>query len=196
MICFVKDFIIFRKTKYQKMTPNKVLILLIPLLVLIVSCSRKKEEKVITEKIQYDVTINNVRQNYDPWIENISESDRFIFVQKLLDAAYDGEIKVYDYFNKPLNSNEIKSLGLDTIYQTLTRTYPPYEEFDTLIINRINIRDINKIRFLEEWKMNETNFTFEKKVIAIAPVIDKYDSKGNLLGKQPLFWIYPEGKPK
>jgi len=48
---------------------------------------------------------------------------------------------------------------------------------------------------VEEWKMNETNFSFEKKVIAIAPVIDKYDSDGNLLGKQPLFWIYPEGKP-
>jgi len=177
------------------MTSNKFNLLLIALLLLTVSCSHQGEKKIITKKIQYDVTINNVRQNYDPWIENISESDRFIFVQKLLNAAYDGKIKAYDYFNKLLNSNEIKNLGVDTIYKTLTRTYPPYEEFDTLIINRINIRDINKIRFLEEWKMNETNFVFEKKVIAIAPVIDKYDSEGNLLGKQPLFWIYPEGKP-
>jgi len=146
MICFVKDFIIFRKKSYE-MKRLQILILIILIFQISISCSRKGEKKVITKKIQYDVTINNTHQNYDPWIENINQSDRFIFVQKLLDAAYDGKIKVYDYFNKPLNSNEIKSLGVDTIYQTLTRTYPPYEEFDTLIINRINIRDINKIRF-------------------------------------------------
>lgn len=159
------------------------------------SCSPKTEKTVISKKIQYDVNIKNTNSNYDPWIENISQRDRIFFVKSLLDAAYEGKIKAYDYFNKPLNLDKLKSMGVDSIYKTLTRTYPPYEEFDTLIINRINIEDINKIRFLEEWLMNENNFIFEKKVIGIAPVIDKYDTDGNLLGKQPLFWIYPNGVP-
>lgn len=160
------------------------------------SCSQKEEKAVITKKIQYDVSIKNSHSNYDPWIENMSENQRFTFVQNLLDAAYNGKITVYDYFNKAISLKKLKKIGVDSIYKTLTRTYPPYEEFDTIIINRINIQDINKIRFLEEWKMNETNFVFEKKVIGIAPVIDKYDRNGNLLGKQPLFWIYPEEKPE
>ena len=150
---------------------------------------------MVTKKIQYDVNITNNNPNYDPWIENINQSQRHAFVQNLLDAAYNGKVKTYDYFNKPLNLDELKNLSVDTIYKTLTRTYPPYDEFDTIIVNRINIRDINKIRFLEEWSINETNLVFEKKVIGIAPVIDKYDTEGNFLGKQPLFWIYPEGKP-
>lgn len=174
---------------------NHLRFLLPIFLLIIISCDRKEDKTVITKKIQYDVSIKNSNSNYDPWIENISQSERFAFVQKLLDAAYFGQIKAYDYFNKPLSLAELKSLGTDTIYKTLTRTYPPYEEFDTLIVNRINIRDINKIRFLEEWKMNEKNFVFEKIVIGIAPVIDKYDTDGNFLGKQPLFWIYPEGRP-
>lgn len=172
------------------------LILLLFLFQILISCSQKKEKIVITKKIQYDVNIKNVNSNYDLWIENIGQSERYAFIQKILDAANNGTITSYDYFNKPLSLNELKKLGVDSIYKTLTRAYPPYEEFDTLIINRINIRDINKIRFLEEWQMNEENFVFEKRVIGIAPVIDKYDSQGNLLGKQPLFWIYPEGKPK
>ena len=189
-------FLNFRKPKFKKMKRLQTLFLLLFLFQIFISCSQKEEKISITKKIQYDVSIKNANPNYDPWIENMNESERYVFVQKLLDAAYDGKIKAYDYFNKPLSSDELKSLGVDTTYKTLTRTYPPYEEFDTLIVNRINIRDINKIRFLEEWRMNETNFVFEKKVIAIAPVIDKYDDQGILLGKQPLFWIYPEGKPK
>ncbi len=171
------------------------LLLIIFLFQISLSCSRNDEKKVITKKIQYDVTITNTHANYDPWIENINQNERLAFVQQLLDAAYAEEIKTFDYFNKPLKLEDLKALAVDTIYKTLTRTYPPYEEFDTIIVNHINIRDINKIRFLEEWKMNETSFVFEKKVIGIAPVIDKYDANGNYLGKLPLFWIYPEGVP-
>lgn len=160
------------------------------------SCSSKEEKEIITKKIQYDVRVKSLNTNYDPWIENIPSPDRFSFVQQLLDAAYKGEIEVYDYFNKALSLTELKSLGVDTMYKTLPRSYPPYEEYDTIIVNRFSIQDINKIRFLEEWSMDKNRLTFDKKVIGIAPVIDKYDQHGNLLGKQPLFWIYPEGKPK
>jgi hypothetical protein len=174
---------------------NNQLWLLFPILLLIIiSCSQNEEKAIITEKIQYDVNIKNTNSDYDPWIENISFSQRLEFVQNLMDAAYKGQVKAYDYFNNPLSLAELQNIGVDTIYKTLTRIYPPYEEFDTIIVSQINIQDINKIRFLEEWKMDKENLVFEKKVIGIAPVIDKFDTEGNFLGKQPLFWIYPEGK--
>ncbi len=159
---------------------------------LLASCSNKKEV-VITQKIQYDVNIKNDRPDFDPWIENINHQQRLGFVKNLIQSAYEGKIKAYDYFHKELSLEDLKKIGVDTLYTTLTRTYPPYEEFDTLIIKKFRFEDINKIRFLESWKMDTTRFVFEKKVIAIAPIMDKYDPDGNLLGKQPLFWIYPIG---
>jgi hypothetical protein len=32
--------------------------------------------------------------------------------------------------------------------------------------------------------------------MSIAPVIDKYDSNGNKMGKQPSFWIYMNSIPE
>ncbi len=163
------------------------------LILLITSCGNQNKQVVITQKIQYDVNIKNDRPDFDPWIENINHQQRLGFVKNLIQSAYEGKIKAYDYFHKELSLEDLKKIGVDTLYTTLTRTYPPYEEFDTLIIKKFRFEDINKIRFLESWKMDTTRFVFEKKVIAIAPIMDKYDPDGNLLGKQPLFWIYPIG---
>lgn len=158
-------------------------------------CSQRENKVSITKKIQYDVNIKSVYANYDPWIENIYNQQRIEFVQNMLAAAYNGQVKAYDYFNQPMSLKELNNIGVDTIYKTLTRSYPPYEEFDTIIVNRLDIQDINKIRFLEEWYIDKEKLNFEKKVIGIALVIDKYDEEGNIIGKYPLFWVYPNGKP-
>jgi hypothetical protein len=134
--------------------------------------------------------------DYDPWIENIEERKRIEFVQSILEAAYSGKVKAYDYFNNLLSLDEVKNIGVDTIYRTLIRTTLPYDEYDTIIVNRIEIKDINKIRFVEEWKMNTETLSFEKRIISIAPVVDKFDSNGNRLGKQPLFLIYLNSTPE
>ena len=41
--------------------------------------------------------------------------------------------------------------------------------------------------------MDEQNLVFDKKVIGIAPVVDKFDDEGNFMGLLPMFWIYPNG---
>jgi hypothetical protein len=163
------------------------------MLVMISSCKQETPKSLVTKKIQYDVSIISPNSSYDPWIQNIEETPRLKLVSNFLTAAYEGRVTAYDYFNKPLSIEEIKSIGVDTIYRTLTRDYPPYAEYDTIIVSKIELTDIVKIRFLEEWYLDEQNMVFEKVVMGIAPVINKYDNEGNLIGPQPMFWIYKEG---
>ncbi len=163
------------------------------MLIVITSCKQETKQSLITQKIQYDVSIISPNSSYDPWIQNIEETPRIKLVSDILNAAYEGRVAAYDYFNNPLSVEEVKSIGTDTIYRTLTRNTPPYAEYDTVIVSKIEITDIVKIRFLEEWYMDEQNMVIEKVVLGIAPVIDKFDAAGNFIGLQPLFWIYKEG---
>ncbi len=157
------------------------------------SCGSEPTKALITKKIQYDVSIKSPNPAYDSWIQNIEQTPREQFVNTLLDAAYEGRIPVYDYFNKPMSVEQLKKIGSDTSYRTLTRNTPPYQEYDTIIVSKIEISDIHKIRFLEAWSMDEENMIFDKKVIGIAPVVDKFDDEGNFMGLMPMFWIYPNG---
>ena len=157
------------------------------------SCTQKQKMELITQKIQYDVSIKSPDTSYDPWIQNIDESQRLKFVSNLLNAAYEGRIQAYDYFNQPISIEQLKSIGVDSAYRTLIRSTPPYAEYDTLIVSKIEMKEIVKIRFLEEWYMDEQNLTFKKVIIGIAPVVDKFDEEGNFIGLFPMFWIYPQG---
>jgi hypothetical protein len=144
-------------------------------------------DEVLTSKIQYDVPINNNDPQLDWWINNIEGSKREPFLQRIIVAAENGEFRIFDYFNKPMTPAQIKSVGTDTVYTTLLRTYPPYEEYDTMIVSSISYRDIAKIRFLEEWKWDPESLEMDKKVLAIGPVIQK--QFGTESYSQLLFWI-------
>ena len=183
--------------KLQKYKQMKIIVLLIIAGLtfgMLTSCKDKpdKSKTVITERIQYDVNIKSPDPDYDRWVQNIDKHKREAFVNMIMDAAYSGKIQAYDYFNNPISVEQVKSIGVDTIYKILTRDYPPYDEYDTVIISKFELKDITKIRFLEEWYIDEDNLEIEKKIIGIAPVIEKYDQSGNLLGFQPLFWLYLE----
>lgn len=144
-------------------------------------------EEVLTNKIQYDVPINNNNPQLDWWVNNLEGSKRDPFVQRIMEAAESGEVKAFDYFSNPLSPEQVKSVGTDTIYQTLLRTYPPYEEYDTVIHKIVTYRDIVKIRFMEEWRWNPKSLEMEKKVVAIGPVIQRDYEGGSY--SQLLYWI-------
>lgn len=172
---------------------KKHIIIILSLALIIASCSPGQNKSLVTQKIQYDVSIKSPDSSYDPWIQNIGQTDREKFVSDLMNAVYEGRVQAYDYFNRPMSLDELNGVLTDTAYRTLTRIVPPYEVFDTVIVSKIEISDINKIRFLEEWYMDDQDLVFEKVVIGIAPVAEKYDEEGNFIGLLPLFWIYPEG---
>jgi hypothetical protein len=150
------------------------------------SCNSKKD--ILAEKIQYDVPIVGGDAQLDWWINNIEGSKREPFVKRIMEAAEKGEVRIYDYFNKPLTPGQIQAITTDTIYRTLTRTYPPYEEFDTMTVESVSWHDINKIRFLEEWNWDPQTLEITKKVLGIGPVVTR--EYGGEKVNQLLFWIY------
>ena len=148
----------------------------------------------LCERIQYDVIINNQDPGHYWWVNNIEGSKRESFIRNLFNTAFSGEVKAYDYFNNPLTPEQLKMIGADTIYRTLIRPYPPYDEYDTVIISKLEFADISRIRFLEEWYYDENEIAIDKKVVGIAPLIERRDGEGNMIAVQPLFWLYFDEK--
>lgn len=170
-----------------------LIILAIGLLFSFTQCTDTKEEDsrtLITKKIQYDVPIVNMDPTYDWWIKNIEGSDREALLDNIFDKALSGELQAYDYFMEPLSKKGVQRMLVDTLVQTLMRSTEPYEEYDTMIINKIEPGHVSMIRFLEEWKYDEKTLKIDKKIYAISPVLEV-----NINGEKvtrPLFWIYTD----
>ncbi len=174
----------------MKITKRSLIILL--LTAILFSCEYKKDEerKIITSRIQYDVYIKSPDSQYVWWRENIPGPDREKLVNWIMDKAYSGDIEAYDYFNKPLTVEQVKSIGKDTIYRTLMRTEAPFEKYDTMVVKSLELQDIKKIRFLEEWYYDKNNDLINKEIIGVSPVIERYNDEGEFIANQPLFWLY------
>lgn len=152
------------------------------------SCQHDKKE-VITQKIQYDVNIKSPDPDYDWWIQNLPGPQRENLVDMIMDKALSGEIQAYDYFNNPISASDVANIMSDTVALTLMSQEPPYEYYDTMVIHRIERENIQRIRFLEEWRMNPKTLAFEKEILGMAPVARRVDDSGNERW-QPLFWVY------
>ncbi len=170
---------------------RKIFLLAAILVVFLVSCRQEKPKEVITQKIQYDVNIKSPSPDWDWWIQNIVGPDREKLVNMIMDGALSGKFQAYDYFNDSITPADISLMLADTFYLTYKRTVPPYDDYDTTVIMKINRSDIQRIRFLEEWKIDPSTMHFEKKVFGIGPVARRIDLHG-IERWQPLFWIYTD----
>ena len=145
----------------------------------------------IAERIQYDVFIKSPDSLKDWWIDNIEKTDREKLAKLILEKVSSGKIKVYDFpFNTPVKANEIKDMLNPAKTVMLKRSTPPYDLYDTTIVQPITAEKIIKIRFLEEWYIDPSTLEFEKKVLGIAPIRENFSPDGTLRGYTPMFWIY------
>jgi hypothetical protein len=161
-------------------------------LIIFISCSRKDNAShaILTERIQYDVFIKSPDPDLDWWVQNIEGSKREVFVKKIIDIALSGKVKTYDYSNQLLTPAELKSQLYRSDTFSMQRANPPYQYFDTVVTHSIDMKDIVKIRFLEEWLWDEKTLFIQKKIAGIAPIAAVYMDDGELKGYKPLFWIY------
>ena len=161
--------------------------------IFIFSCRNggESEKNIVTKRIQYDVFIQNNEPDMDWWVQNIEGSNREKLIKDIMQQVTNGQVKAYDYLSgKPYSADEIKSMmkRIDTI--SVERSTPPYDLVDTVLVTEIRLSEITKLRFLEEWSMNEKTLAFTKKVAGICPMVERLTDSGELRGYKPLFWVF------
>jgi hypothetical protein len=175
---------------------NLLAIFLFLCIVTLLSCGGDKKktdysnEKQLTERIQYDVLIKTPDPDLDWWTQNIEGSKRETFVKTILNLAYEGKVKAYDILNDPMTPEQVKAIDnrCDTI--TMQNVDDPSKTYDTIIKQELDIQSITKVRFLEEWYLDENNYSFDKKICGVMLLKENYSDSMELRGYTPLFWIY------
>lgn len=163
---------------------------------LVSSCNGKKDEadskgnKLLTERIQYDVLIKTPDPDMDWWVQNIEGSKRESFIKTFLDLASEGKVKAYDYFNNPLTPEQVKNIDKHTDTVSVPDPKNPNKNKNTVVNTSLDIQKITKVRFLEEWSLDEKKMNFDKKVVGLMLMKENYGDSAQLRGYSPLFWIY------
>ena len=153
--------------------------------------STKTDNKnLVTERIQYEVSIKTPDPDFDWWVQNIEGSKRESFIQKILDAAYSGKVKAYDSFGTLLSPKQVKETGGKDDTIVMQKMAPPYGDSISIINNKLDIQKVYKLSFLEEWSMDPATLKFEKRVLGFAPLVEKREENGDIRGYRPLFWVY------
>jgi len=122
------------------------------------------------------------------------------FMQVVLKAIEEGSITAYeavdDEFLIPYTYQQFIASMADTQRQTLQRTEPPYDYYDTVITKKFDPTQIMKIRLKEDWFFDKQRSVMDVRILGICPILDVYEDDGTTLkGTKQLFWIYfPEAR--
>jgi hypothetical protein len=178
---------------------NKIVftVLILAFILLAPSCQNGEDggKNIVTKRIQYDVSIRNTEPDMEWWVQNIEGSNREKLLKDIIQQVTSGEVKAYDFLtNKPFTPEEIKGMMKRVDSISVERSTPPYDLVDTVLVTEIRLSDIAKLRFLEEWSMNEKTLAFSKKVVGICPMVERLTDSGELRGYKPLFWVFFDDK--
>ncbi len=120
------------------------------------------------------------------------------FVTVVLDAIKEGEITAYDVLPTdellvPISYDEIIKRQTQEIHKTMRRSYPPYDEYDTVIYTNFDPTKIMRLRIKEDWYFDKQRSQMLVRISALCPVMIKERNGEEVT--EPLFWIsYPESR--
>jgi gliding motility associated protien GldN len=121
-----------------------------------------------------------------------SHNDWRSFINVVMDGLKENKFSAYDINNTdelllPLTYNEIISKQTDTSFVREKRPYPPYEEYDTVIVRQFDPSKVMRLRLKEDWYFDKQRSQLMVRIIAFCPVmIVEKDGKEFT---QPLFWV-------
>lgn len=114
------------------------------------------------------------------------------FINVVMDGLKERKFRAYDISNTdellvPITYSEIIAKQTDTSFVRERRPYPPYEEYDTVIIRQFDPSKVMRLRLKEDWYFDKQRSQLMVRIIAFCPVmIVEKDGKEFT---QPLFWI-------
>ncbi len=149
--------------------------------------STDKKEKLIMNKIAFDVVIDNTLDmiifsygNQLPfYFCNIEQVLKNEIIDAILEAGFQKKTPVYDYFFNEMKDEEI---------QLLESRYNK-QDFDASTEILYEKSQIQRLKFIEEWTIDKQSLKFSKNIIAVSPSVLTYDDYGELKGFRFLFWL-------
>jgi gliding motility associated protien GldN len=114
------------------------------------------------------------------------------FINVVLDGLKENQFVAYEISNTdellvPTSYKDIISKQSDTSYITQRRSYPPYDEYDTVIIRDFDPSQVMRLRIKEDWYFDKQRSQMMVRIIALCPVL-MVEKDGKEI-PQPLFWI-------
>lgn len=120
------------------------------------------------------------------------------FITVVLDALKEGELTAYDISNTdellvPINYAEIIGRQTDSVARIMRRSYPPYDEYDTVIYVEFDPTKVMRLRVKEDWYFDKQRSQMMVRVQAICPVLIKERDGEEVT--EPMFWLsYPQSR--
>lgn len=132
-----------------------------------------------------------------------STTNRKNLMDVFVDAIREGSLTAYgfedDEFTMPITWDKVEARGgARTDTMQMTRDYPPYDPFDTVITRSFSADKVIAFSIKEDWFFDKQRSVMDVRIIGIAPLMFAVDETGNIREgnyKIPLFWIYyPEAR--
>jgi hypothetical protein len=154
------------------------------------------KEKLLTQRI-------STHTSFYPYIgsscfENKDRAGCYEYLNELFTKAFKNELKIYDGSSDINSGNLVPETGADLdryINRSdtfrLTRNFPPYNEYDSVITEDFDPDSLRMTRFYEEWTIDTETMYLVKKVTGIAIIQEDYDAvTGEFRGWRRLFDVY------
>jgi gliding motility associated protien GldN len=110
----------------------------------------------------------------------------------IFNGLKEGQIKAYtsDDFSVELTYDGIMN-SLERRDSTIAfRDYPPYEQYDTVIVQPFDPTTVMMFRLQEDWFVDKQRSVMDVRIRGLCPLRASLDADGNVRGFVPLFWIY------
>lgn len=128
------------------------------------------------------------------------QAGRQSLMQVIYTSVTEGTIPAYstenDEFLNIVSVAELKKQldRFDTI--PMTRPYPPYDEYDSVIAEPFRTSDVYLMRVKEDWFFDKQRSVMDVRIIGLCPIKEEYDENGEFKGYKALFWVYfPDCRP-
>lgn len=122
------------------------------------------------------------------------------FIEILLDALKKGKIQAFsnydDRFTNIMSKDQIMEITAGKL-DTFEVENPETGEMEITVKRReFNPESVTKFRIKEDWIIDRNVGQMVVRIIALAPLVDKYGEDGSFRGSQPMFWLYyPDTRP-
>lgn len=142
----------------------------------------------INHTLYYPVDPINNRQSLFDVIKDAMVNEGTIMAYSV------GPIGSDDEFTQQLTVDEVK--GMLSKYETVYTENPETGDMDsTQVLNEIKTSKIKLYELKEEWFFDKQKSVMEVRIIGIAPMKEKQNDQGEIVGYEKLFWIYfPEAR--